>query len=1134
LGNRSYQKRDKAQLDASALKKGHVDFYPIVKAFFLEHSLVEAQIESFNRFLERGLQEVVDSFKEIELIENYKLRLGKIEVGPPEFEEFDGARTPLTPMECRLRKLTYWGPVYLEIKVIGHGMELKTERVKIGYIPIMVKSKRCRLYGLSDEELIEMGEDPADPGGYFIINGSERVVVVRDDLARNKVIVEETTAGSKPYSHAAYVISARAGMRSRLFLEYYPRDGTIKASFGAIRGVPVAVILKALGLEEDSQILQAISSDPEIANEFLYSLDEVRKKEPEGGFMTQEEALDYLGRRLIQSAPRQERINAARDYLRRALLPHVGQTEDDNIKKAYFIAKMVEKLLRVVKGQIEPDDKDHFSNKRLRLVGELMQEAFRYAFYRLVRELEEKANEQLTHGVYDLDIRRIVTTQSKITPRILRALATGTWPTGELGISQNLDRTNYIAALQHLRRVNSPLPPGLPLHEARQIHGTSVGRLCPLETPEGTNVGLVRSLATFADVTFGIDPAPLIALLPQLGVKPIEEATPEEVGSMAAVYVNGALVGLTNDPKRVAEEIKRRRIEISPEINIAYLEEERTVIVNADAGRVRRPLIPVERLEDAIRLLPEVEQGKVTFSDLVREGIVELLDPDEEEYALVAYSIDKLTSEHTHIDFAPYMMMGVAAGQIPYAEHNAIPRDIIGGNMVKQGLGYYATNWRLRMDSTSYLFYYPQRPIVRTKIAEITGYELRPSGQNLVVALLPMDGYNMDDALVMNKGAVDRGAGRAIFLRTYEAVARRLAIIEGDKFENPYDVKGVTGRRAEESYRKLTDDGIVEPEVNVEGGDVLIGRTSPPRFSPELAGGAAGLTMAFERRDTSIDMRAWERGVVTDVILATAESGEKMVRVRVRESRIPELGDKFATRHGQKGVIGMIYRQEDMPFTADGISPDIVLDPHAIPSRMTIGQLIEILAGKVGALEGRFVDGTPFAKEPVEDLMEALKRLGFEYTGEEIMYDGRTGRMLRAPVFIGISFYQRLKHMVRDKIHARARGQVQILTRQPVEGRARGGGLRLGEMEGEVLISHGAAAMLRDRYIEHSDKTIVYVCKRCGSLAFYNALTSQFYCPRCQDAVEVRPLITAHATRLLIQELNSGLIDVKLNVEEEV
>ncbi len=1136
MGNKSRNRKgtDRVAGPSQVLETKKVDFYPIVKAFFREHSLVEAQIESFNSFLERGLQEVVDSFREIELIENYKLRLGKIEVGPPEFEEFDGARSSMTPIECRLRKITYWGPVYLEIKVIGHGMELKTERVKIGYIPIMVRSKKCVLHGLTDEELIAKGEDPADPGGYFIINGSERVVVIRDDLARNKVIVEETTAGSKPYSHAAYIISARAGMRSRLFLEYYPRDGTIKASFGAVRGAPVAIILKALGLEDDSQILQAISTDPEIANEFLYSLDEVRKRDQEGGFITQDEALDYIGRRLIQSAPKQERINAARDYLRRALLPHLGQSESDNIKKAYFIAKMIERLLRVVKGQVEPDDKDHFSNKRLRLVGELMQEAFRYAFYRLVRELEEKANEQLTHGVYDLDVRRIVTTQSKITPRILRALATGTWPTGELGISQNLDRTNYIAALQHLRRVNSPLPPGLPLHEARQIHGTSVGRLCPLETPEGTNVGLVRSLATFADVTFGIDPTPIIEMLPELGVKPIEEATPEEVGSLAQVYVNGALVGLTDDPEGVAEEIKRRRLEISPEINVAYREEERVVIINADPGRMRRPLIPVDKIEEAIKLLPEVEEGKVTFSDLVRRGIVELLDPDEEEDALVAFDLDKITDEHTHLDFAPYMMMGVAAGQIPYAEHNAIPRDIIGGNMVKQGLGYYATNWRLRMDSSSYLFYYPQRPIVRTRTGEITGYDLRPSGQNLVVALLPMDGYNMDDALVMNKGAIDRGAGRAIFLRTYEAVARRQAIVEGDKFENPYEVKGVTGRRAEEAYRKLAADGIVEPETDVEGGDVLIGRTSPPRFSPELAGGAAGLAMTFERRDTSIDMRAWERGVVTDVILATAESGEKMVRVRVRETRIPELGDKFATRHGQKGVIGMVYRQEDMPFTADGISPDIVLDPHAIPSRMTIGQLIEILAGKIGALEGRFIDGTPFAKEPVGDLMEALKRLGFEYTGEEIMYDGRTGKMLRAPVFIGVSFYQRLKHMVRDKIHARSRGQVQILTRQPVEGRARGGGLRLGEMEGEVLISHGAAAMLRDRYVEHSDKTIVYVCKRCGSLAFYNAITSQFFCPRCQDAVEVRPLITAHATRLLIQELTSGLVDVRLDVEEEV
>ena len=1108
------------------------DFTPFVEAFFREHPLVEPQIESFNVFLERGIREVVDAFREIELVEGYKLVLGEVEIGKPEVEEFDGARSTITPMEARLRKLTYAAPVFLEISVIGQGMEIKKEKIRIGKLPIMVRSKKCVLYGKREEELIEKGEDPTDPGGYFIINGSERVLVMRDDVALNKVIVEETAAENKRYSHAAYVISSKAGRRSRFFLEYYPRDGTIKCSFGLIRGIPVAILLKALGLVRDVDIREAISDDPAIQAEFLCSLDDLRGKLKGAETLEgmREEALDYIGRRIVQSASKRERIRVARDYIRRNLLPHLGTSEEDNMRKAYYIARMIRKLLMVVVGQLRADDKDHFANKRLRLAGDLMQQLFRDAFNNLARALKEKGDEQLSAGVYDIDLRKIIVGRTMITDRIMRAISTGTWPGGELGVSQNLDRTNYIATLQHLRRVNSPLPPGLPLHEVRQIHGTSVGRLCPLETPEGTNVGLVRSLAAFALVTMGIDPTPLIEEIFKMGVKPVEEATPSEVGSKAAVYVNGVLIGVTGEPEKLVEEVKKKRVEISPEINVAYHREENAVYVNADSGRIQRPLIPVDKIEEAVSLLPKVAAGELTFSDLVKRGVIELLDADEEEEAVVAQSIDEIGPEHTHLDFAPFMMMGVAAGQIPYAEHNASTRDIIGGNMVKQGLGYYALNWRLRMDSRAYLMFYPQRPIVTTKTCEISRYNVRPSGQNLVVALLPMDGYNMDDALVMNRGAVDRGAGRAVFLRTYEAIARRQAIVEGDRFENPYALKGVTNRGDEASYRKLGEDGIVDPETEVEGGDVLIGRTSPPRFSPEFS--PAGLTYAFERRDTSIAMRAWERGVVNDVILATTETGERMVMVRVRETRPPELGDKFATRHGQKGVIGMIYRQEDMPFTADGITPDILLDPHAIPSRMTIGQLIELLAGKVGALEGRLVDGTPFAKEPVGDLQEALRRLGFEYSGEEIMYDGRTGRMLRVPVFIGVSFYQRLKHMVRDKIHARARGKVQVMTRQPVEGRAHGGGLRLGEMEGEVLISHGAAAMLRDRYIEHSDKTQIYVCKRCGTIAYYDATTAKFVCPRCGDGVEVWPLITSHATRLLIQELMSGLVDVRLEVEE--
>ncbi len=1110
----------------------------MVKAYFMEHGPVDVQIQSFNRFLERGLQEVVDAFREIELVENYKIRLGRIEVGSPEIEEYDGAKTTINPTEARLRKLTYWAPVTLEIRVESQGLELKREELKIGNLPIMVRSSRCVLSNLTEEEILDKGDDPADPGGYFIINGSERVVVIRDDIAPNKVIVEATTAENKPYSHAAYVISTKAGFRSRIFLEYYPRDGTIKASFGPLRTVPVAMLLKALGLVTDRDIMDAISDDPEIKSEFLYSLDDVqRRAEEEGapGPVDRDEALDYLGRRIIQSAPKRERIRAAREYLRRSLLPHMGNSEDDDLPKAYFLARMIRKLLMVVKGLIPPDDRDHFANKRLRLVGDLMQQAFRDAFYRLARDLKEKSDEQLSSGVFEIDLRKIITGRSRITERILRALATGTWPGGELGVSQNIDRTNYVSVMQHLRRVNSPLPPGLPLHEARQIHGTTVGRLCPLETPEGTNVGLVRSLAMFADVTYGEDPRPIIErVLADGRVKPIRECSPREVGSLHPVYVSGILVGMTDDPRGLVTRLRAIRSELGWEVNIAYLEDEGSVVINADSGRMRRPLIPVDRIEEAIRLLPDVEAGRISFSELVDRGVVEMLDADEEEEAVVAFDLASLGPEHTHLDFAPYMMLGVAAGQIPYAEHNALPRDIIGGNMVKQGLGVYATNWRLRMDSRAYTMHYVQRPIVRTRTGELVGYDLRPSGQNLVVALMPMDGYNMDDAIVLNKGGIDRGMARGVFFRTYEAVAMRQAIVEGDRFENPYPLKGVTGKRDESAYSKLGEDGIVDVETEVEGGDVLIGRTSPPRFSPELSAGPAGFTYAFERRDTSVAMRAWERGIVDDVYLVTTADGEKMARVRVRETRPPELGDKFATRHGQKGVVGMIFRQEDMPFTSQGITPDIVMDPHAIPSRMTIGQLIEILAGKVGALEGRFVDGTPFAKEPVGDLFEALKRLGFEPTGEEIMYDGRTGKMIRAPIFIGISFYQRLKHMVRDKIHARARGKVQLLTRQPVEGRARGGGLKLGEMEGEVLISHGAASMLRDRYIEHSDRTIVYVCKKCGSLAYFNSIKNQFICERCQKPTEVRPLIMSHASKLLIQELMTGLIDVRLEVGEGV
>ncbi|MEM2108625.1 MAG: DNA-directed RNA polymerase subunit B, partial [Candidatus Bathyarchaeia archaeon] len=796
--------------------------------------------------------------------------------------------------------------------------------------------------------------------------------------------------------------------------------------------------------------------------------------------------------------------------------------------------EMAYRVIQLKLGRRQPDDKDHFKNKRLRLAGPLLADLFRVSFKNLIRDIKYQLERIGVKGP-------VITVSTAVRPGIIserfqHALATGNWGRGRVGITQLLDRTNYVSTLSHLRRLQSPLSRSQPNFEARDLHPTHWGRLCPNETPEGSNCGLVKNLALSASISVGVNPEKIKQLLFEMGVVPAYEAPTALRISGAKVFVDGNIIGYcTSAPElvKIFRE-KRRKGEISTEVNITYFNKQQSeteeVHVNCDEGRVRRPLIIVEN--GVPKLQPEhlekLSLGEWTWEDLVKNGLIEYLDADEEENAHVALSLGAITPQHTHAEIATYTILGICASTIPYPEHNQSPRNSYQAAMAKQALGVYGTNFHHRVDSRSHILHYPQAPLVETELMDVIGYKQRPTGQNCVVAVLSFEGYNMEDALIFNKASIERGLARSTFYRIYEADCRQYLGGLKDKFTVPEP--GTRGYRGEQYYRLLESDGIVSLESSVVGGDVLIGRISPPRFLEEYKEfEVKGPSM----RDTSVDMRPSETGVVDGIFVTQSGEGSKLVKVRVRDQRVPELGDKFASRHGQKGVIGLIMPQEDMPFTDEGIVPDIIINPHAIPSRMTIGQFIESLAGKMAAARGRPADGTPFSNEGPDEIRKNLVKLGFSHTGTEVFYNGMTGEKFVADIFVGIVYYQKLHHMVADKIHARARGQVQMLTRQPTEGRARGGGLRFGEMERDCLIGHGAAMLLRDRLLEESDKYTLYVCETCGQIAYFDVKQRKYVCKICDEKAKVSPVVVSYAFKLLLQELHSLCITPKLKLKEK-
>ncbi len=1062
------------------------DKHILIKKYLQQHSLVESNIKSYNDFVGKKMQQIVNELNETIPQEEVQVKFGKIRIGKPNITESDGSITPIGPTEARLRKLTYSAPIYAEINV-NFGDNSDSAEVEIGRIPVIVKSDPCNTHGLSKDELRAELMDPLDPGGYFIVNGNERVIVMTEDLAPNIPFIEE----------------GRRGLTLRMFSQRGPyripttisetADGLLEVTFSRLKNIPAIVLIKALGMLTESEIAKHIGrqDDTVIVNLYEYA----KVVQPKDALMIIAELAGVQG-------TEKEILDRVKQRVDSYLLPHIGLTKETRTEKAIMLCKLLKEFLQSKHDPSLRSDKDHYANKRIKLSGDLLADLFRVNMNILVKDiqytLQKVAKRKKFYSV------KTVAKSTLFTHRIESAIATGAWIGERSGVTQNMSKNNYLDMLSSLQRVSSMLPDEQENFLARTLHPTHYGRFCPTETPEGTEIGLRKNLAMLSRISTALD-VDEKALTQKIQAMGLNESEGKDV------FFNGKFIGSAKEINNFVGAVReaRRRGQLPNDLSIASESPAKTIIMSTEVGRVLRPLIVVDNGASKLRdeHLVLLEQGALQWKDLIREGVIEYIDAAEEEDAFVAQNNESVNDKHTHVEIDPVAIFGLTTALVPFANHDQAPRLLRGSKTLRQSLGLYAANYLVRLDTNSSILHYPQNPIVKSFVFDTL--KLYPAGQNIIVAIMPYEGYNLEDATILNKASVERGMGRSTYFKPYEATELNYA--GGLKDEIVIPDKDVSGYRTEAHYRYLEDDGIIYPEAQLGASEVMIGRTTPPKFLSE----ARDLSIQ-SKKEGSVAIKQGEVGIVDGVFITSDSEGNKIAQVRIRDHRVPEPGDKFSTPHGQKGVVGLLADSKDIPFTSKGVKPDLLFNPHGIPSRMTVGYMIEVLAGKVGAITGSFVDGTPFTGAKVADLEKQLTQMGFSYDGKEAMYDGVTGRKMDARIYIGNMYYLKLVHMVKNKLQARASGKVTLLTRQPVEGRARGGALRLGEMEQQALVAHGASLLLKERY--DSDKTTIHICSLCGNVGIKDTIRNKIYCPICGGS-EVEPIEVSYAFKLLIEEL---------------
>ena len=719
-----------------------------------------------------------------------------------------------------------------------------------------------------------------------------------------------------------------------------------------------------------------------------------------------------------------------------------------------------------------------------------------------------------------------------ITSGMSRAIATGNWNLKRFrmeraGVTHVLSRLSYISALGMMTRISSQFEKTRKVSGPRALQPSQFGMLCPSDTPEGEACGLIKNLALMTHITTNDEEAPIRRLVFVTGAEDLMCVSGKELYAEGAyvILINGTPFALTRQPTAFLRNFRqlRRMGRISALVSIFISHHHNAVHIATDEGRICRPLIVVERARSRVlaRHLRSLRAGRMGFDDFLRKGLVEYLDVNEENDSNIALDESDIDDRTTHLEIEPFTILGAVAGLIPYPHHNQSPRNTYQCAMGKQAIGSIAHNQFLRIDTLLYLMVYPQKPLVKTRTIELIKYDQLPAGQNATVAVMSYSGYDIEDALVLNKASCDRGFGRCQVFRKYATQLRKYPNSSLDRIGDPHQENGENIKK----HAVLEADGLAAVGDQVGNGEVYIMRQTPLNMrASDLGGSDHGAT---EYRDAPQTYRLPDPSYIDKVMISTTEAETTLIKVQTRQTRRPEVGDKFSSRHGQKGVCGIIVSQEDMPFNDQGIVPDIIMNPHGFPSRMTVGKMLELVAGKAGVLTGQFQYGTAFGGSHVEDMGDILLSHGFSYAGKDVLTSGITGELLPAYVFSGPIYYQKLKHMVQDKMHSRARGPRALLTRQPTEGRSRDGGLRLGEMERDCLVAYGASQLLLERLMLSSDAHRVDVCAACGMMGYHA------WCQTCQSSEHVATMTIPYAAKLLIQELLSMNIATRLRLADE-